>query len=94
MAVNVTETLRKALLQLEKEKARIDRQITAVRTALDGLNDWKALAVSGPRSRPALRRRQMSAAARRKIGLRMKAYWNKKRATAKESTRKAPVRGK
>jgi hypothetical protein len=36
----------------------------------------------------------MSAAARRKIGLRMKAYWAKRKAAAPEGKTKEPQKGK
>jgi hypothetical protein len=81
MPINVTPTLRRALRHLETERSRIDRQITALRNALDGLG--------GPMSRgrrsgpvgPRGRRRRMSATAKRAISQRMKAYWAKRRAT-------------
>ncbi len=78
MADGVRTTLRKALARLHSEKERIDRQIGAMETALGAL---------AGRIRPAGRvRRRMSAAARRAIGRRMKAYWAKRRAakTAKK----------
>lgn len=66
MPVDVTQTLRTALSRLESEKARLDRQITALRTALTGTTDSRA--AGG-------RRRRMSATARRAVSRRMKAYW-------------------
>jgi len=35
MMANVTSALRKALHQLEKDRERLDRQITAIRSVLD-----------------------------------------------------------
>lgn len=80
MALNVTGALRKALSHLEREKAGIDRQIRAVQSALAALAGRKIPAPTGLRSRPTPQHRRMSAAARRKIGLRMKAYWAKRKA--------------
>jgi hypothetical protein len=73
MPVNVVPALQQALRQLEAEKARLDQQIAAVRSALDGVG------VKGPRRR---RRGGMSPAARRAASRRMKAYWAKRRATS------------
>lgn len=67
----VTQTLRKALSRLQSERQHIDHQVAAIRTALGG-------AVEG---RPVARRRpKMSAAARREVSQRMKAYWAARRA--------------
>lgn len=80
MADKVSTTLRKALTTLNSEKERIDRQIGALETVLGALGG-RAQRASGQRGR-----RKMSAAARRAIGRRMKAYWAKRRAakTAKK----------
>ncbi|MGD0266443.1 MAG: hypothetical protein ABSD47_16040 [Candidatus Methylomirabilota bacterium] len=94
MALNVTGALRKALSHLEREKAGIDRQIRAVQSALAALAGRKIPAPTGLRSRPTPQHRRMSAAARRKIGLRMKAYWAKRKAAAPEGKTKAPQKGK
>ncbi len=80
MPINVTMTLRQALRQLEAERGNIDRQIAALRGALDGLGGPKG---RGGRSRPSgsvRRRRPMSATAKRALSQRMKAYWAKRRA--------------
>jgi hypothetical protein len=80
MPINVTPTLRRALRYLETERSRIDRQITALQNALDGLGGPTG---RGGRSRPARstrRRRRMSATAKRAISQRMTAYWAKRRA--------------
>ena len=73
MAIDVTTTLRRALNQLQGEKARVDRQIAAIQSVLTS---------GGPqgrrkRGRPAGRksaRKGMSAATRRAVSRRMKAY--------------------
>jgi hypothetical protein len=81
MADQVSSTLRKALARLTNQKAHIDRQMSAIETALGTLNG------RGPGVR---RRTRMSAAARAAIGRRMKAYWAKRRAkqSAKGSAKK------
>jgi hypothetical protein len=85
MTSGVSGSLRSALAKLESDRARIDRQIAAVRTAVIALDG------GGPRAsmtrRP--RRRRMSAAARKAVGARMKAYWAKRRAATRSSTRPA-----
>jgi hypothetical protein len=61
MPVNVTAILRTALRRLEAERDRLDRQMAALRTALD-------TNVPTTVARP---RRPMSAAARRALSRRM-----------------------
>jgi hypothetical protein len=78
MLPKVTAPLRKALGQLETEQQRIDREIAAVRAALEALGDTgRGTVPSPPRAKP--KRRGMSAAARRAVSQRMKAYWAKRR---------------
>lgn len=87
MVPNVTLPLRKALRRLETEKQRIDREITAVQAALEALGD-RGRRAPAPPTRAKARHRGMSAAARRAISHRMKAYWAKRRAaTAKSKAR-------
>jgi hypothetical protein len=80
MPVDVTTVLRKALSQLESQKARLDRQIAALHAALDG--DAPTTVRTNNTPTPPRRRRRMTAAARRAVGLRMKAYWAKRRGAA------------
>ena len=81
MPVNVMATLRSALRQLEAQRAHIDRQIAGVRSALDGLGTGAGVGRSLRSRARVRRRRRMSAAARRAVSQRMKAYWAKRRAT-------------
>jgi predicted nucleic acid-binding Zn-ribbon protein len=81
MVPNLTVPLRKALRKLEAEKHRIDREIVAVRAALEALGDKDRRSFATPH-RAKARRRGMSAAARRAVSQRMKAYWAKRRATS------------
>jgi hypothetical protein len=69
--------LNQALKQLASERSRLDRQISAISTALNELGEK----IVAPRARTR-RRRTMTAAQKKAVGIRMKAYWAKRR-TAK-----------
>ena len=84
MLPNLMAPLRKALRQLETEKQRIDREISAIWAALQAL-DATGRARPAASARPKPRRRRMSATARRAVSQRMKAYWVKRRAGAAKS---------
>jgi hypothetical protein len=90
MLLNLEAPLRKALGALEAERQGIERQIAVVRAALEALGGkaprTAAPPASSPQTRPA--QRQLSAAARRAVSQRMKAYWAKRRSEAAKS--KAP----
>jgi len=89
MVPKLTAPLRKGLRQLEAEKERIDREIAALRTALEALEDTSRRVPTSTRTRA--RRRAMSAAARRAVSRRMKAYWAKRReASARSKPRSTP----
>jgi hypothetical protein len=79
MANDITTTLRKALGKLTSETARLDRQISAIQTALGTLGG------RSPQGNGARGGRRMSPAARRAVGRRMKAYWAKRKAGAAKS---------
>jgi hypothetical protein len=83
MPINLTITLRKALVQLEAERGRVDRQIVGIRQILAGTEGGQARRVSTPRQ--ARTRRPVSAKARKALSKRMKAYWAKRRAEAPKS---------
>lgn len=80
MRPKVTAPLRKALGQLEAEKERIDREIAAVRAALEALGGRGRRTLAPPTRAKVPRRRRMSATARRAVSQRMRAYWAKRRA--------------
>jgi len=82
MMASVTSTLRKALRQLERERERIDRQIGALRSVLDQPGTARTPASPARPNRPKPERRPMSAAARRAVSQRMKAYWKERKAAA------------
>ncbi len=88
MLPNLTPPLRKALGQLEAEQQRIDREIAAVRAALEALGD-RGRGAPASSARASARRRGMSAAARRAVSQRMKAYWAKRRAASAKGKQKA-----
>ena len=71
---DVTGTLRRALVELESEKNRIEGQIAAIQSVLGGGQGRRGRRAGGNGRRP------MSAAARRAVSTRMKAYWAKRRA--------------
>jgi hypothetical protein len=79
---SVTFALRKALRQLEKERERLHRQISAIRSVLDESGTARSLASLAKANRPKAKRREMSAAARRAVSQRMKAYWEERKAAA------------
>ena len=86
--VDVTKTLQEALLTLESHRARIDTQIAGVEQAL-GTRDGHRM--SGRRAATATtrrKRRSMTAAARKAVSVRMKAYWAKRREMAKKKVSK------
>ena len=87
MPINVTSTLRRALRQLETERSHIDRQITALRNALDGLGSPPSRGRRSHPFKPTRRPRRMTATARRALSRRMNLYWAKRR-TAKGKRRK------
>jgi hypothetical protein len=65
--------LQKTLAKLRSDKARLEAQIKAIEHALT------AFGVKSPRLAARRKRRPMSAAERRSVSRRMKAYWAKKR---------------
>ena len=85
--VDVTKTLQQALRTLESDRARIDRQIAAVEQAFGTHDGYRT---AGRRATPTIkrRRRSMSAAARKAVSARMKAYWAKRRETRKKVSKK------
>jgi hypothetical protein len=79
---DVAGTLRRALMELESEKSRIEGQIAAIMTVLgDGAGRRGRRAGGG--------RKPMSAAGRRAVSQRMKAYWAKRRATKAKAAGKS-----
>ena len=78
MAIDVRSSLNRALKSLHADRARLDRQIDAVTSAISALGGAagrvaKAVARKG--------RRKMNAAQKKAVSQRMKAYWAKRRAS-------------
>ena len=69
------------MTSLTSDRDRVDRQIAAIQAALAAMNGRRLGGADGVGIRRG--RRRMSAAARKAIGRRMKAYWAKRRAQAK-----------
>lgn len=94
MPVDVSKTLRQALSKLTVEKQRIDRQIDAIEMALRATDGRVAGRARGPapngrrRGARATPRRRMSAAARKAVSARMKAYWAKRKGSGKAKAKK------
>jgi hypothetical protein len=83
MILKLVAPLRKALRTLEVEKRRIERQIRVVQAALEGLEGKQKSAPTASTIHPKSKKRKMSAAARRAVSQRMKAFWAKRKAKAK-----------
>ncbi|MBY0494927.1 MAG: hypothetical protein K2Y23_11990 [Cyanobacteria bacterium] len=66
--------LQRTLKTLELDRVQTDRQIRLVRSAL------AAIGVQNPQLSARAKRKPMTAAERRSVSRRMKAYWAKKRA--------------
>jgi predicted metalloprotease len=70
--------LNRALKELQQERARLDRQIAAISTAVSEVGGKVARAV-GAKSTRRRTARSMSAAQKKAVSVRMKAYWAKRR---------------
>ena len=78
MAIDVRSSLNKALKALHADRARIERQIDAVTSAISALGG-----AAGRLAKTAARRgrRKMNSAQKKAVSVRMKAYWAKRRAS-------------
>lgn len=76
MALDVRSSLNRALQALHADRARIEKQIDAVTSALTALGGaaGRVAKTAGRRGR-----RKMSAAQKKAVSVRMKAYWAKRR---------------
>ena len=88
MTPNVVAILQRALRQLEAERQGLDRQILAIRSVLGEAGAARQSAGRATPRRAKLTRPGMSAAARRAVSQRMKAYWAKRRAAKPKGTAK------
>ena len=73
MPVHTEAILKKALIKLHAEKVEIEKEIRSVRAALH------ALGVPSPDLAGRKRRKPMTAAEKRSVSRRIKAYWAKRR---------------
>ncbi len=85
MQPHITATLQQALSHLEHERATLDRQITALRSVL---GQTKPAPGAQPARVTVVRRRKMSAAAKKLLSQKMKAVWAKRRAAQEPPKRK------
>ena len=78
MAIDVRSSLNKALKALHADRARIERQIDAVTSAISALGG-----AAGRLAKTSARRgrRKMNSAQKKAVSVRMKAYWAKRRAS-------------
>lgn len=79
--------LRKKVTELESARSRVDRELAAIRGALEALGGT-GRSRNAPNVSPR-KRRAMSPAARRAVGRRMKAYWAKRRAETAKGAKSA-----
>lgn len=77
MALDVRSSLTKALKALHADRARIERQIDAVTSAISALG---GAAGRLAKTRARRGRRKMNPAQKKAVSVRMKAYWAKRRA--------------
>ncbi len=89
MAINLRPTLRKVLAELQAERTKISRQIATIQQVLAAERSGRPRVRGRAASRPKRTSKPMSAAAKRALSQRMKAYWAKWRAEA--AKRKAPA---
>lgn len=89
MAINLAKTLRKALVELQAEQRKISEQIAAIQKVLaaDSRGRERRRGRGKKPTKPA--RKRMSAAARKAVSRRMKAYWAKRKAETSRAKAKA-----
>ncbi len=80
MSTRITAHVHQALQQLEADRKRLDQQIAALQHVVALFNGEGTDGGAAIASRPIIRRRGMSVAARKAVSQRMKAYWAQRRA--------------
>ena len=76
MAIDVRSSLNRALKALHADRARIEKQIDAVSSAISALGGAAGRLAKTARGKG---RRKMNAAQKKAVSVRMKAYWAKRR---------------
>ena len=89
MAIDVTKTLQKALVELQAEQEKISAQIKAIQNVLAAGGSRRGSAKGTVASRGKRQRKSMSAATRKAVSRRMKAYWAKRKGAKPKGTAKA-----
>jgi hypothetical protein len=94
MPVDVGKTLRSALTSLKADRRRLDRQMEAIEAALKAIGEGGRGTTRDGRRRGGRQglRRGMSAAARKAVSMRMKAYWAERRDGAVKPKRRRRAR--
>ena len=89
LPAEVNRTLQKALRSLTRDRERIDRQISTIQHVLNPKTMPGGVAAVRRKPMGRRSRRRLSAAARKAVSTRMKAYWAKRRGEAKTRGRRA-----
>jgi len=76
---DVSATLRKALTQLQGQRSRLDRQISALQNALAAVGGGTGRRTKPAKPKARRARRKLTAAQKTAISKRMKAYWAKRK---------------
>jgi hypothetical protein len=76
VAIDVKSSLNRALKALHADRSRIERQIDAVTSAISALGGAAGRLAKTARGKG---RRKMSAAQKKAVSVRMRAYWAKRR---------------
>ena len=76
MAIDVRSSLNKALKALHADRAKIDKQIHALTSAISALGGAAGRLAKATKRQG---RRKMNAAQKKAVSVRMKAYWAKRR---------------
>jgi hypothetical protein len=87
VSIDIRPSLHRALTELQAERSRIDRQISAVTQALGTIGGKGAAqggsTAAGGRKRAKRTRPEMTEAQKKAVSKRMKAYWAKRHASEK-----------
>lgn len=83
MTLDIEQTLRSAVTELENERTKLDGKISLIKTLLDVEDGAVVVDQNGAgQNGAAPRKRVMSPAERKAVSLRMKRYWKKRHQAA------------